>query len=217
MRKSNFASLRSAFMTLIFFGVMLASFGLFAQTSGAAVESGFADGIPVYQIPQDSAGDVIGKWISTAEQYVGIRETKTNSSKEIDQFLRYVGLNPGYAWCMAYAQFTFNQACRSAGVKPTALHKGASVRTVFRQTRLKGKRLPSKFAGERGQMMCFMKPRTAFGHVAIVTQRLSDGKLRTIEGNTGPDGGRDGDGVYRKVRPIRGYPGLRTEGFLRFG
>ena len=37
------------------------------------------------------------------------------------------------------------------------------------------------------------------GHVGLVKEVLN-GVLITVEGNTGPDGGRDGDGVYLKKR-----------------
>lgn len=40
-----------------------------------------------------------------------------------------------------------------------------------------------------------------FSHIGIVARGGRQGeRLVTIEGNTGPDGGRDGDGVYEKRR-----------------
>lgn len=116
---------------------------------------------------------------------------------------------------MAFSQYHYNRSCISTNVANTLI-KGASVRTVYREMRMKGTRLPSYRAGERGQLMCFQSGSTQYGHVAIVTGRTGSGSLKTVEGNTGPDGGRDGDGVYRKVRPLRGYAKLRTEGFIAF-
>jgi hypothetical protein len=194
---------------------LIISFTSIGFASGVATESGVADGIPVYAIKQAKAIPVINSFIASAEKDLYVRETRTNSSPQIDQYLKYVGLNPGYAWCMAYTQFHFNRGCMSNAV-PNSLIKGASVRTVYRQMRMKGTRLPSNRAGERGQLMCFRHGTTQYGHVAIVTGRTGSGKLTTVEGNTGPDGGRDGDGVYRKVRPLQGYAKLRTEGFIAF-
>lgn len=171
--------------------------------------------IPVYAIKQSKATDVVNQFITLAEKDLYVREMKRNSSPQIDQYLKYVGLNPGYAWCMAFSQYHYNRSCISTNVANTLI-KGASVRTVYREMRMKGTRLPSYRAGERGQLMCFQSGSTQYGHVAIVTGRTGSGSLKTVEGNTGPDGGRDGDGVYRKVRPLRGYAKLRTEGFIAF-
>ena len=39
-----------------------------------------------------------------------------------------------------------------------------------------------------------------FSHIGVATADEYRGKVTTIEGNTGPDGGRDGDGVWDKSR-----------------
>jgi hypothetical protein len=158
----------------------------------------------------------VANWLTIAARAVGVREKgRPNHGPEVKMYLASVGLDQGYAWCMAFAQFTFSEACRISRASKSLI-RGASVRTVYRQMKAKGSLRSPSFAAKRGQMMCFMKPGTQYGHVAIVLENLGNGKVRTIEGNTGPDGGRDGDGVYIKIRPIEGYTSLRTEGYISF-
>lgn len=40
-----------------------------------------------------------------------------------------------------------------------------------------------------------------FSHIGLVTGAPAKGRIATIEANTGPSGGRDGDGCYAKERP----------------
>lgn len=202
---------RSLFTLLL---AICISFTCISQSFGLAVESE-GGGVPVFAIKQDKATTVINQFIASAEKDLYVRETKRNSSPQIDQYLKYVNISFPAAWCMAFGQYHFNRACINTNVA-NSLIKGAGVRTVYREMRKKGTRLPSYRAGERGQLQCYQSGKTQYGHVAIVTGRTSNGQLKTIEGNTGPDGGRDGDGVYRKIRPLRGYAKLRTEGFIAF-
>lgn len=206
--------MRRPFLLSIVFGLLLA-FTSYAQTSGPAVGSGAISNTPVYAIHQDNADQVITTWLGIQSDFVGIRETRTNSSPEVDKFLAAVYLKPGYAWCSAFQVYTNLEACKANGVR-SALPRRAAVRVLARDLVRIGTRLPNYMAGERGQLMCFGKPNTPYGHVAMVERPLGNGKLRTLEGNTGPDGGRDGDGVYRKTRPIAGYKSLRTTHFFKF-
>jgi hypothetical protein len=41
----------------------------------------------------------------------------------------------------------------------------------------------------------------AIGHTGIV-EKVRETNVITREGNTGDDGGRDGDGFYKKIRPL---------------
>ena len=56
---------------------------------------------------------------------------------------------------------------------------------------------------------------TTNGHTGIVVVANTD-NVRTIEGNTGPGGGREGDGVYYKTRSLFGPKDrLHIVGFVR--
>lgn len=188
-----------------------------AQACRAAVATGVNEGVQIYAIKQSRAPVVIQEWLRVASGSIGIREQGgPNRGPHVGRYLRFVGLGPGYPWCMAFAQQTFDSARVRVGAPKGDLVKGAAVRDVYKRSRVKGKLLASTVRVPAGAMMCFMKPNTPYGHVGIVRRNRLNGKLEVIEGNTGPDGGRDGDGVYLKLRPIKGYPSLKTEGFLVF-
>jgi hypothetical protein len=51
------------------------------------------------------------------------------------------------------------------------------------------------------------------GHVGFVESFRPDGLLVTVEGNTNPEGSREGDGVYRRTRRREEV----NRGFLRLG
>ncbi len=206
--------LRSVVIAFIFLLIFIAQ-ALAAHTS-VRIATNTLDGVHAYAVHQPKANAVADQFIKIAEGYNGVREHGNNAGPEVNKFLASVGLNPGYSWCMAFAQFCFDAACKALAAKRGDLYHGAAVMQVYNNTRLRATRLPDHRIGERGQMMCFQHGKTALGHVAIVTGNLHNGKLSTIEGNTGPDGGRDGDGVYRKTRPVNGYSTLRTKGFFSF-
>lgn len=188
-----------------------------ARACRAAVATGLNEGVQIYAIKQSKASALVQEWLRIASGSIGIREKGgPNRGPQVERYLRFVGLGPGYPWCMAFAQQTFDSARARAGAPKGDLVKGAAVRDVYKRSRVKGRLLASVVRVPAGSMMCFMKPNTPYGHVGIVRTNRLNGKLEVIEGNTGPDGGRDGDGVYLKVRPIKGYPSLKTEGFLVF-
>lgn len=204
--------LRSLFSLLL---ATVLAFTSFAQTSGPAVGSGAVASVPCYAIQQDKATAVVDAWLRIQSDLVGIRETKPNSSPIVDKMLASVGLNPGYAWCAAAQVYTNLEACRQVGVR-SVLPRRAAVRVLARDLVSIGTRLPNSMAGQRGQLMCFGVPGKPTGHICMVERRRSAVNLNTLDGNTGPDGGRDGDGFYRKVRPFNGYPKLRTTHFFQF-
>lgn len=170
---------------------------------------------PVYLLKQERADQFSKALIARAETYIGIKETKPNSSKLVDSFLSTVGLNPGYAWCAAFVHHDAKLTCKAMNVS-TKLQKSASARMTFRLSKNLGIRASQDVAGQEGQIICFQKPNSMYGHIGIVTKRLQGNFVETIEGNTNSAGSRDGDGVYRKVRPIKGYNSLRVEGYLQF-
>lgn len=44
-----------------------------------------------------------------------------------------------------------------------------------------------------------------FGHIFVVTEVFSNGNIATVEGNTNVDGGREGTGVFRRVREAKAH------------
>ena len=62
---------------------------------------------------------------------------------------------------------------------------------------------------------------TQAGHIAVVAEVVDEHTVRTLEGNTGASTvlgqgvERERDGVYERVRSIRGAGPMRVKGFLQ--
>lgn len=119
---------------------------------------------------------------------VGIKEaTGHNDGREVQMYLRSVGLKGNYSWCAAFCVWTYKQSCiENSG--------SAWSPSCFPQNRLIEK--DSALSGDLFGIYFSEKGRIA--HVGIVEKWGS--WVTTIEGNTDSDGSREGDGVYRKRR-----------------
>jgi Putative peptidoglycan binding domain/CHAP domain len=137
--------------------------------------------------------------IGLAEARAGVVEKRENFSKRIKKYQAADSFRPardtGYAWCNSFVVWCYQEAGReltetgrSAGVQLTAqLAKKADL--VVRKP-------------ERGDIVCFQLPPVdpTLDHIGLVLEVLSDGSIRTLEGNT-PGDSRELDGVFVKVRP----------------
>jgi hypothetical protein len=137
--------------------------------------------------------------IGLSEARAGVVEKRENFSKRIKKYQAADSFKPakdtGYPWCNSFVVWCFQQARReltetgrSAGVQLTAqLAKKADL--VVRRP-------------ARGDIVCFQLPPVdpTLDHIGFVLEVLSDGSIRTLEGNT-PGDARELDGVFVKVRP----------------
>lgn len=126
---------------------------------------------------------------------VGVREaTGKNDGKEVEKYLRAVGLGKGHAWCAAFVRWCFDQAgvqTRITAWSPSA-HNGKNL--VY----FKGKTHQEPKPGDVG---CLYYPRLKrIGHTYFYHRRVNDKVYESVEGNTNEAGSREGDGVYRKYR-----------------
>lgn len=146
--------------------------------------------------------DVRHRVVEIARTYIGVRESRWNSSRIIDKWLRAVGLEPGYAWCAAYVSAVLAES----GVQSTPKKGKAAVRNWDAWARAERRTIPIERVGA-GDMFWWLNP-DGTGHMGIVEEqpeRMADGTwlIHTIEGNTNLGGSREGDGVYRKTRRVR--------------
>ena len=134
--------------------------------------------------------------IKVAESQVGVREkTGKNDGKEVRMYLRETGLTEGYAWCAAFVTWCHNQMNipnPESAWSPDWFRSNV----VYRRNHIRIKPYESRGGEVIGLYYDNLK---RVGHVGIIVQ---EHKLHyiTVEGNTGGDGGREGDGVYRKIR-----------------
>lgn len=137
----------------------------------------------------------------------------SNRGPRVDQYLQSTGTALGSFWCMAFVHFCFMTASRELGV-PNRFPRTAGCIDAW--NRASGFRITQRKALEQPGLVV---PGSVFildygngkGHTGIV--RASDGgALTTIEGNSNPDGGRNGIGVFQLRRRNIANGGLR--GFI---
>ena len=124
---------------------------------------------------------------------VGVREaTGNNDGVMVEAFLESVGLSKGNPWCASFLYYVFSQS--SNAVVP---------RSGWSPDWLVGGKRPVAGAIPRaGVFGIWFERLRRVAHVGLV-ERSEDHWVYTIEGNTSSQGGRDGDGVYRRRRLIQ--------------
>ena len=140
--------------------------------------------------------------VAEARRYLGVMEAPKNSNRgrDIDYWIHEVGLEPAgaYPWCAAFVSQVGRQAeghrwpCpRTAGV--AILAAWAATKANVLQT------TPAV-----GDLFLLWSPTLKrFAHVGIVTL-VNGGQYETIEGNTNVSGGREGFGVFARMRSTDG-------------
>lgn len=126
---------------------------------------------------------------------IGVREkTGHNDGKDIEKYLRSVGLGKGYAWCAAYVRWCFD----SAGVRTTINGAAASAHNSkdlvwFHKTQLKIPQPGDVFT-------LWYNALNRIGHTGFYHRTINSTVYESVEGNTNEAGSREGDGVYKKYR-----------------
>lgn len=144
----------------------------------------------VYMPPTDSVVDAI--YMSQ----LGVREaTGHNDGKDVEKYLKSVGLPKGNAWCAAFVKWTLDRAgvkTSITGWSPTAHNKNNIV--LFNGSLKKDV--------QRGDVFTLYFPSLKrIGHTGFVRKKFGMNSYETVEGNTNMAGSREGDGVYVKYRP----------------
>lgn len=131
---------------------------------------------------------------------IKVREaTGHNDGLYVERFLRTVGLHKGYPWCAAFVYACY----REAGVATASLPiGGAAVRNWVKSP------LVHKVPGPvRGDLGYWLNP-NGTGHIFFCV-RTEGAYVHTIEGNTDGLGSREGNGCFRRLRPINKVKYLR--------
>lgn len=151
------------------------------------------------------------KALAIAITQLGIREKgSSNSGKEVDQYLKSVGLNPGNPWCMAFVYWCYNQAAAVTGT-PNFLIRTGGVLHQWNEQQAKRKIVLDKVLKNPD----IIKPGAVFimdygkgtGHTGLVA-RIHGGCIETIEGNTNDEGSREGYEVCRRTRKLASVKGF---------
>jgi hypothetical protein len=144
-----------------------------------------------------------------ATSHIGDQEDAdhNNTGPQVNRFLSYVGLDPGYSWCMAFVCFCMGMAAEQAGgtIADAGLIKTASCAAQAAHARSLGNLVSAHDAKARlvpGWIMLKLEGGVPH-HTGLVTAYDAEtGIFKTIEGNTNTDGGSDGYEVARQTRGI---------------
>jgi hypothetical protein len=145
------------------------------------------------------------KALQIAVTQLGVQENPkgSNSGKEVNEYLKSVGLGKGFSWCAAFIYWCFNKAALDLKV-PNPLIKTGGVLAHWNQADKKYRVTTSPEPGD----IFIMDFGKGLGHTGIVESTTAS-HINTIEGNASDaNGGREGYIVTRKSRPktsIKGY------------
>lgn len=139
--------------------------------------------------------------LRVALSFEGVVEVKPNSSPEIDRWLRYVGLNPGYAYCAAYVSYCIGTSeVAYPKLKTARAQNFITSRSIDARKVLRGETTIPE-----GYIVVWKQGETLFGHVGFTTRSWIGSTGTTIEANTSSSSRgsqREGEGVYQKTRHI---------------
>lgn len=137
-----------------------------------------------------------------AEGEVGVREAPRNSNRgpRVQEYQDADWLDgTGYAWCASFICWLVQQAERDIPL-PFKRPRTAGAWDFERWAEREGLdmvKAPTPADIGRGDIVVF-----TFSHIGLAVDDPVSDRVVTIEGNTDQSGGREGGGVYRKVRRI---------------
>lgn len=146
--------------------------------------------------------------VNKSEEFVGVREKGGNNqnfdNRELKQMLIDAGWKKGQAWCSFMVKGLLDHCNISntiTGWSPSSYNKkdviytdGEFKKEYYIEDVLVMSLSYNKFRNDRSRYK-------AIGHTGIVGE-VRETSVLTYEGNTSDDGGRDGDGFYKKIRPL---------------
>jgi hypothetical protein len=131
--------------------------------------------------------------LNFARSFLGVKEaTGKNDGPEVEAFLESVGLSKGDPWCASFLYYVFSKS--STAVVPRS---GWSPSWVSG-----GKRPVAGVVPVAGVFGIWFESLRRVAHVGLIEK--NEGQwVFTIEGNTSPEGSRDGNGCYRRRRLVK--------------
>lgn len=144
--------------------------------------------------------------LAAARGEIGKREQPpySNRGPDVEKYLKSVGLNGGYAWCAAFVHWCVGRAAEAEGIANPLPRTGGVLRMW---NEAPGKGLQRLSAAEARADPSLVTPGSIFvmdygkglGHTGFV-EKVADGRLVTIEGNTNDAGSRTGGSVMRLTK-----------------
>lgn len=129
--------------------------------------------------------------------YIGVREkTGSNDGKEVEMFLRSVGLGKGYAWCAAFVKYCMLEA----GIKAAERMNGMALSTENKKDFVYHNRKFVKVPQAGDVFTLYYARLGRIGHTGFFDKEINSSIFESVEGNTNNQNSREGDGVYRRKR-----------------
>ena len=160
----------------------------------------------------ETSNKFIAKLLEVAQAEIGVKDEGNNRGARVEEYKAVVGgSDDELPWCMSLVQFIIKRTEEATGI-----NLGENVkRTEHCLTFWDAMSKYQTQEPEVGRIMIMRHGSTPQGHTGIVEALMVNGQVRTIEGNTGASGGREGDGVYLKSRNlITPKTGLHIIGFI---
>ncbi|MGY3055230.1 hypothetical protein ACVWYG_003445 [Pedobacter sp. UYEF25] len=130
------------------------------------------------------------KLLHIARKEIGVREKSgRNDGEHVERYLAATGLKKGQPWCAAFISWVFKEGGYAAP------------RTAWSPA-LFNLKVNTKELAPGNVFGIWFPNLKRIAHVGLAEKREGDW-LISIEGNTNVVGSREGDGVYRKRRPVR--------------
>ena len=148
------------------------------------------------------------KIVITAESCIGVKESGNNRGVQVQKFQQSVNASIGSPWCAAFIRYVLDKA--GAGLIRV---RSALAQDYIVKSSVKAKDVAKGYIKVKpGWLVIWKYADTYRGHIGIV-KNWDKNEGNTVEGNTGADGGREGDGVYGKHRKIISYAQLHITHF----
>lgn len=173
--------------------------------------------------------DIATNASENAKKYLYLREkTNNNDAKEIDMFLKYIGLPPRLSWCAAFVVYNFKEVSTSNKIPLPKYGRVATIWSTAKNNPIRYKTFTSDQVRlglvklQQGDLPIWQSGKSTNGdfngHIGHLLKQVDNSKIVTIEGNTLPEGvkgsQREGGGVYIRNRYIA--PGtFKIIGFIR--
>lgn len=148
--------------------------------------------------------------LTVARRYIGVEEQPRGSNRGpyIDEFIRFVGLEPPQPWCAAFVAFVVHKAASELGIT-TDFPKTAWTPAILAYGRRKGNLITQQELqlGAKPQpgdvFLLYYPSLNRVAHTGFIERVLPLGIVQTIEGNTNDQNSREGYKVARRIRRVK--------------
>ena len=153
----------------------------------------------------DNSNQLLTEALKIAISQIGVMEDPpgSNKGKKVEEYQASVGLDAGTFWCAAFIYWCFQKASEQL-TRNNPLLKTGHCMTHWNNS--PAKKIKAADAVNKPSLL---KPGQIFlintggshGHTGMI-ESVDGGFIHTIEGNSDPEGGRNGIGVFRNTRKI---------------